>query len=101
MCFYFSGSLLSDLSYSRCEDDLDLTETNCGKIWKKHRPSLPTPGNANSTNKRHSLASVQTNILNSLVEKGNVSWNRSSPSGDDEEYCILGCDAESSEFVFA
>lgn len=73
MCFYFSGSLISDLSYSRCEDDLDLTETNCGKIWKKHRPSLPAPVNRNSTNKRQSLALMQTNMLNTFIEKSNVS----------------------------
>jgi hypothetical protein len=35
-----SGSLLSDLSYSRSEDDLDSTLTRCGKVLKKHRPSL-------------------------------------------------------------
>ncbi|PNF38684.1 hypothetical protein B7P43_G17870 [Cryptotermes secundus] len=67
-----TGSLFSDLSYSRCEDDLDLTETNCGKIWKKHRPSLPAPGNPNSTNKRQSLAFMQTNILNNHIEKSNM-----------------------------
>lgn len=32
-----TGSLFSDLSYSRCEDDLTLTETNCGKTWKSEQ----------------------------------------------------------------
>jgi hypothetical protein len=50
-----AGSLISDLSYSRYEDDLDLNETNCGKTWKKHRPSLPAPGNPNSKKKKNKI----------------------------------------------
>lgn len=33
-----TGSLLSDFSYSRSEDDLDSSLIH-GKTWKKHRPS--------------------------------------------------------------
>lgn len=33
-----TGSLLSDFSYSRSEDDLDSSVVH-GKTWKKHRPS--------------------------------------------------------------
>lgn len=36
---FFVGSLLSDLSYSRSEDDLDVSILQGGKTWKKHRPS--------------------------------------------------------------
>ncbi|XP_017771675.1 PREDICTED: rac GTPase-activating protein 1-like [Nicrophorus vespilloides] len=41
-----TGSLLSDFSYSKSEDDLDVSALHAGKGWKKHRPSmdqLPEP----------------------------------------------------------
>jgi hypothetical protein len=65
--------LFYDLSYSRCEDDLDLTVTNCGKIWKKHRPSLPAAGNPDSTKEQHSFETKQTNVVHTPAEKNNVS----------------------------
>ncbi|XP_067002574.2 rac GTPase-activating protein 1 [Anabrus simplex] len=37
----YTGSLLSDLSYSRSDDDLDLSLTRSGRPWKKHRYSMP------------------------------------------------------------
>lgn len=37
--FFFLGSLLSDFSYSRSEDDLDTSTMQGAKSWKKHRPS--------------------------------------------------------------
>lgn len=38
-----TGSILSDLSYSKSENDLDVSEES-GKTWKKHRPSTePEP----------------------------------------------------------
>jgi hypothetical protein len=49
-----SGSLLSDLSYSRSEDDLDSTLTRCGKVWKKHRPSLTAGDDPPSAKRRRS-----------------------------------------------
>jgi hypothetical protein len=49
-----SGSLLSDLSYSRSEDDLDSTLTRCGKDWKKHRPSLTAGDDPPSAKRRRS-----------------------------------------------
>jgi hypothetical protein len=49
-----AGSLLSDLSYSRSEDDLDSTLTRCGKVWKKHRPSLTADDAPTSSKRRHS-----------------------------------------------
>lgn len=51
-----SGSLLSDLSYSRSEDDLDTTLTRSGKPWKKHRPSLTAGDEATSAKRRRSGA---------------------------------------------
>lgn len=54
-----TGSLLSDLSYSRSEDDLDSTLTRCGKIWKRHRPSL-TAGDEATCNKRRRSAVEKT-----------------------------------------
>jgi hypothetical protein len=47
-----SGSLLSDLSYSRSEDDLDSTLTRCGKVLKKHRPSLAAGDDPPSAKRR-------------------------------------------------
>jgi hypothetical protein len=41
-----TGSILSDFSYSRSEDDLDGSVMQAGKAWKKHRPStggVPEP----------------------------------------------------------
>lgn len=42
-----TGSLLSDLSYSRSEDDLDTSAIHSGRQWVKHRPAPiaeePTP----------------------------------------------------------
>lgn len=35
----FVGSILSDFSYSRSEDDLDCSTMHANKPWKKHRPS--------------------------------------------------------------
>ncbi|XP_023715210.1 rac GTPase-activating protein 1 isoform X2 [Cryptotermes secundus] len=49
-----TGSLLSDLSYSRSEDDLDSTLTRCGKVWKKHRPSLTAGDDPPSAKRRRS-----------------------------------------------
>lgn len=46
--FNFVGSLLSDLSFSRSEDDLDVSLLQRDKVWRKHRPStdkLPEPPN--------------------------------------------------------
>jgi hypothetical protein len=43
---YCAGSILSDFSYSRSEDDLDGSVMQAGKAWKKHRPStggVPEP----------------------------------------------------------
>ncbi|XP_069683890.1 rac GTPase-activating protein 1 [Periplaneta americana] len=49
-----TGSLLTDLSYSRSEDDLDSTLTRSGKRWRKHRPSLPPNDEQSSAKKRRS-----------------------------------------------
>ncbi|XP_049777491.1 rac GTPase-activating protein 1 [Schistocerca cancellata] len=35
-----TGSLLSDLSYSRSEDDLDVDVVRTIRSWRKHRPSI-------------------------------------------------------------
>ncbi|KAF2896541.1 hypothetical protein ILUMI_09632 [Ignelater luminosus] len=47
-----TGSLLSDLSYSRSEDDLDMSTAQC-KTWKKHRPSME-PSDEPAVKKRRS-----------------------------------------------
>ncbi|XP_063925779.1 rac GTPase-activating protein 1-like isoform X2 [Zophobas morio] len=61
-----TGSILSDFSYSRSEDDLDSSSLQTGKAWKKHRPS--TGGVAepavkkrrSSTNKAVEIGSTDT-----------------------------------------
>jgi hypothetical protein len=71
-CFYFSGLLFSTYSYSHCEDGIDLTITNCGKIWKKHRPSLPAADNSDCTKKQLSLDTKQTNVVHTPAQENNV-----------------------------
>lgn len=49
-----TGSILSDLSVTRSEDDLDVSDARGNLVWKKHRPSLepgslPTPKRRRST----------------------------------------------------
>jgi hypothetical protein len=57
------GSLLSDLSYSRSEDDLDSTLTRSGKIWKRHRPSLTAVDEAASPKKRRSAVEKTVEVI--------------------------------------
>jgi hypothetical protein len=60
------GSLLSDLSYSRSEDDLDSTLTRCGKIWKRHRPSLTAGDEATCNKRRRSAVEKTVEVIHSL-----------------------------------
>jgi len=57
------GSLLSDLSYSRSEDDLDSTLTRSGRVWKRHRPSLTAADEAASSKKRRSAVEKTFEVI--------------------------------------
>jgi hypothetical protein len=57
------GSLLSELSYSRSEDDLDSTLTRSGKVWKRHRPSLTAVDEATSNKKRRSAVEKTVEVI--------------------------------------
>ena len=57
------GSLLSDLSYSRSEDDLDSTLTRCGRVWKRHRPSLTAGDEATNNKKRRSAVEKTVEVI--------------------------------------
>jgi hypothetical protein len=57
------GSLLSDLSYSRSEDDLDSTLTRSGRVWKRHRPSLTAVDEAASPKKRRSAVEKTVEVI--------------------------------------
>jgi hypothetical protein len=65
-----SGSLLSDLSYSRSEDDLDSTLTRCGKVWKKHRPSLTAGDEATSAKRRRSAVEKTIEVFYYYTQGG-------------------------------
>ena len=56
------GSPLSDLSYSRSEDDLDSTLTRSGRVWKRHRPAL-TAIEAASPKKRRSAVAKTVEVI--------------------------------------
>jgi hypothetical protein len=60
------GSLLSDLSYSRSEDDLDSTLTRCGKVWKRHRPSLTAEDEAANNKRRRSAVEKTVKVIHCL-----------------------------------
>jgi len=57
------GSLLSDLSYSRSEDDLDSTLTRSGRVWKRHRPSLTAVDEVASPKKRRSAVEKSIEVI--------------------------------------
>lgn len=65
-----SGSLLSDLSYSRSEDDLDSTLTRCGKVWKKHRPSVTVDDGATSAKRRRSAVEKTIEVFYYCTQGG-------------------------------
>jgi len=54
---------LSDLSYSRSEDDLDSTLTRSGRVWKRHRPSLTAADEAASSKKRRSAVEKTIEVI--------------------------------------
>lgn len=59
-----TGSLLSDLSYSRSEDDLDTSAVQAGRRWMKHRPA-PVVEEPNPKKRRSSSGKVvEVNIIN-------------------------------------
>jgi hypothetical protein len=47
--------------------------THCGKIWKKHRPSLPAAGNEDSAKKQHPFDTKQINTVHKPADKCDVS----------------------------
>lgn len=57
-----TGSLLSDFSYSRSEDDIDKSILENGLTWKKHRPST---GGEPAMKKRRSSSSKAVEISHS------------------------------------
>lgn len=60
-----TGSILSDFSYSKSEDDLDSSKILGGKVWKKARPSVDLISDQPAPKKRrssgHKVVEISTN----------------------------------------
>lgn len=63
-----TGSLLSDFSFSRSEDDLDSSNVRVGKVWKTHR-SAP-PAEEPTTKKRRSSSGKVVEVCSILLNSG-------------------------------
>lgn len=61
-----TGSLLSDFSYSRSEDDLDMSAVHGNKAWKKHRKSTDHPAEPAPKKRRSSTHAVEVKIQTKL-----------------------------------
>lgn len=59
-----TGSLLSDFSYSKSEDDLDVSNMQSNKTWKKHRPSTGGPQPHEPAQKKRKSSSKTVEISN-------------------------------------
>jgi hypothetical protein len=63
---YTLGSLLSELSYSRSEDDVDSNLTQRRNIWKRHRPSLTAGDDTTNSKRRRSTVEKTVEVIQSL-----------------------------------
>ncbi|XP_046391617.1 rac GTPase-activating protein 1-like [Ischnura elegans] len=70
--FDTTGSILSDLSFSRSEDDLDNSFLRSGKKWKSQRPSLDSGEAQAAKRRRSSSSSSKSRKVEAVAEGGHV-----------------------------